>query len=209
MAVIEDNNLTWSVGSLAAGEKQVLSIEGNIVVSGTKTINAGSASASYTIDSTLSSLNFKELDAFCRGFNYMRVREDERPDNWLCKTVFENRSSFAVDLVKLQVTMKGSNELLFDISDVDDDVLPNGKWESDERVVEATSEPDFTYDLSYTILPRAVRSTEGSISLEESSFDVLEADVEKSYSTTGLRSYRSQKVGASLKLPTLVHQQSI
>ena len=96
--------------------------------------------------------------------------------------------------------MKGSNELLFDISDVDDDVLPNGKWESDERVVEATSEPDFTYDLSYTILPRAVRSTEGSISLEESSFDVLEADVEKSYSTTGLRSYRSQKVGASLKL---------
>ena len=200
MAVIEDNNLTWSVGSLAAGEKQVLSIEGNIVVSGTKTINAGSASASYTADSTLSSLNFKELDAFCRGFTYMRVREDERPDNWLCKTVFENRSSFAVDLVKLQVTMKGSNELLFDISDVDDDVLPNGKWESDERVVEATSEPDFTYDLSYTILPRAVRSTEGSISLEESSFDVLEADVEKSYSTTGLRSYRSQKVGASLKL---------
>jgi hypothetical protein len=53
--------------------------------------------------------------------------------------------------------MKGSNELLFDISDVDDDVLPNGKWESEERTVEATSEPDFTYDLSYTILPRAVR----------------------------------------------------
>ncbi|MAV43143.1 MAG: hypothetical protein CMA30_01535 [Euryarchaeota archaeon] len=200
MAVIEDNNLTWSVGTLAAGEKQVLSIEGAIVVSGTKTINAGSASASYTANSTLSSLNFKELDAFCRGFTYMRVREDERPDNWLCKTVFENRSSFAVDLVKLQVTMKGSNDLLFDISDVDDDVLPNGKWESDERVVEATSEPDFTYDLSYTILPRAVRSTEGSISLEESSFDVLEADVVKTYSTTGLRSYRSQKVGASLKL---------
>ena len=200
MAVIEDNNLTWSVGTLAAGEKQVLSIEGTIVVSGTKTINAGSASASYTANSTLSSLNFKELDAFCRGFTYMRVREDERPDNWLCKTVFENRSSFAVDLVKLQVTMKGSNDLLFDISDVDDDVLPNGKWESDERVVEATSEPDFTYDLSYTILPRAVRSTEGSLSLEESSFDVLEADVAKTYSTTGLRSYRSQKVEASLKL---------
>ena len=199
-AVIEDGNMTWSVGSLSAGEKKSLSIEGKITVTGTKTINAGSASATYTANSTLSSLNFRELDAFCRGFTYMRVREDERPDNWLCKTIFENRSSFAVDLVKLQVTMKGSNELLFDISDVDDDVLPNGKWESDERTVEATSEPDFTYDLSYTILPRAVRSTEGSISLEESSFDILEADVEKKYSTTGLRSYRSQKVGASLKL---------
>ena len=120
---------------LTAGEKQVLSVEGRIVVSGTKTIKAGSASATYTAESTLSNLNFKELDAFCRGFTYMRVREDERPDNWICKTIFENRSSFAVDLVKLQVRMKGSNELLFDVHDVEQDVLPNGKWESDERTV--------------------------------------------------------------------------
>jgi len=199
-ATLDGDKMIWNVGSLAAGEKQLLSIEGKIVVAGTKTINAGSASASYTSESTLSNLNFRELDAFCRGFTYMRVREDERPDNWLCKTIFENRSSFAVDLVKLQVTMKGSNELLFDISDVDDDVLPNGKWESEEKIIEATSEPDFTYDLSYTILPRAVRSTEGSISLEESKFDVLEADIEKKYSTTGLRSYRNQKISASIKL---------
>ena len=42
----------------------------------------------------------------------------------------------------------------------------------------------------YTILPHAVRSTEGSMKLQEASFDVLEADVSKKYSTTGLRSYR-------------------
>ena len=200
MATIEGSNLTWTVGTLNAGEKQVLAIEGRIVVSGTKTIKAGSATATYTAESTLSNLNFKELDAFCRGFTYMRVREDERPDNWICKTIFENRSSFAVDLVKLQVRMKGSNELLFDVHDVDQDVLPNGKWESDERTVVATSEPDFTYDLSYTILPHAVRSTEGTMKLEENSFDVLEANVSKKYSTTGLRSYRNQKVGVSISL---------
>ena len=199
-ATMENGNLIWSVGTLTAGEKQILSIEGRIIVSGTKTIKAGSASASYTAQSTLSNLNFKELDAFCRGFTYMRVREDERPDNWICKTIFENRSSFAVDLTKLQVRMKGSNELLFDISDVEQDVLPNGKWESEDRTVVATSEPDFTYDLSYTILPHAVRSTEGSMKLEESSFDVLEADLSKKYSTTGLRSYRNQKVSTSISL---------
>ena len=199
-ATVEGSTLAWSVGTLAAGEKQVLAIEGRIVVTGTKTIKAGSASATYTAESTLSNLNFRELDAFCRGFTYMRVREDERPDNWICKTIFENRSSFAVDLVKLQVRMKGSNELLFDVHDVEQDVLPNGKWESEEKTVVATSEPDFTYDLSYTILPHAVRSTEGSMKLQESSFDVLEADVKKSYSTTGLRSYRNQKVGVSITL---------
>jgi len=200
VAILDGNTLTWDVGSLSAGEKQVLSIEGTIVVSGTKSINAGVASATYTSNSTLSNLNFRELDAFCRGFSYMRVREDERPDNWLCRTTFENRSSFAVDLVKLQVRMKGSDDLLFDISDVRQDVKPHGKWESEERSVMAQSKPDFATELAYTILPRASRSTEGSISLEAKTLQVVEANLEKVYSTTGLRSYRSQKVSACLTL---------
>ena len=199
-STIEDNVITWDVGVLAPGETKLLSIEGTIIVNGTKTIKAGSASASYGADSTLSCLAFKELDAFCRGFTYMRVREDERPDNWICNAIFENRSSFAVDLVKLQVRMKGSDELLFNISDVSEDVLPNGKWESEEREVMAQSEPDFTYDLSYTVLPRATSTTEGSLTLEEKKFNVLEAEVEKAYSTSGLRSYRNQNIKASLKL---------
>ncbi|MEJ6653710.1 MAG: hypothetical protein QNL55_05030, partial [Euryarchaeota archaeon] len=199
-STLEDNVITWDIGVLAPGETKVLSIEGTIIVKGTKTIKAGSASASYGADSTLSCLAFKELDAFCRGFTYMRVREDERPDNWICNAIFENRSSFAVDLVKLQVRMKGSDELLFDISDVSEDVLPNGKWESEEREVMAQSEPDFTYDLSYTVLPRATSTTEGSLTLEEKKFNVLEAEVEKKYSTSGLRSYRNQNIKASLKL---------
>ena len=199
-AALDDNTLSWEVGTLAAGEKQTLSIEGRIVVSGTKSINAGVASATYTSNSTLSNLNFRELDAFCRGFSYMRVREDERPDNWICRTTFENRSSFAVDLVKLQVRMKGSDDLLFDISDVRQDVKPHGKWESEERTVMAQSKPDFATELAYTILPRASRSTEGSISLESKTLQVVEANLDKVYSTTGLRSYRSQKVNATLTL---------
>jgi hypothetical protein len=200
VATLDDGTLTWDVGSLSAGEKQVLSIEGTVIVSGTKSIKAGVASATYTSNSTLSDLNFRELDAFCRGFSYMRVREDERPDNWLCRTTFENRSSFAVDLVKLQVRMKGSDDLLFDISDVRQDVKPHGKWESEERTVMAQSKPDFATELAYTILPRASRSTEGSINLESKTLEVVEANLDKVYSTTGLRSYRSQKVKATLTL---------
>ena len=199
-ATLEDNTLNWDVGTMAAGEKKILSIEGTIMVSGTKSIKAGVASATYASNSTLSNLNFRELDAFCRGFSYMRVREDERPDNWICRTTFENRSSFAVDLVKLQVRMKGSDDLLFDISDVRQDVKPHGKWESEEQTVMAQSKPDFSTELAYTILPRASRSTEGSITLESKTLQVVEANLEKTFSTSGLRSYRSQKVTATLKL---------
>ena len=128
----------------------------------------------------------------------MRVREDERPDNWICQTIFENRSSFAVDLVKLQVRMKGSDDLLFDVSDVKEDVHPQGKWESEERTIMATAEPDFTYDLSYTVLPRATRKTEGTLKLEESSFTVVDAEISKTYSTDTLRSFRQQAVEANM-----------
>ena len=199
-ANVEGNTLTWEVGALHPGEKQVLSVEGNITVTTSKTIKAGSAQATYKADATLSKLSFRDLDAFCRGFTYMRVREDERPDNWICQTIFENRSSFAVDLVKLQVRMKGSDDLLFDVTDVKQDVHPQGKWESEERNVMATAEPDFTYDLSYTVLPRAVQKTEGTIKLEESSLTVVDADISKNYSTDTLKSFRQQHVSASLKV---------
>ena len=199
-ASIEDSTLTWEVGSLSPGEKQVLSIEGEIMATSTSTTKAGVAKATYEADSTLSNLAFRDLDAFCRGFTYMRVREDERPDNWICQTIFENRSSFAVDLVKLQVRMKGSDDLLFDVSDVKEDVHPQGKWESEERSVMATAEPDFTYDLSYTVLPRATRKTEGTLKLEESTFTVVDADISKSYSTDTLRSFRQQGIKANLSV---------
>ena len=199
-ASIEDSTLTWEVGSLSPGEKQVLAIEGEIMATSTSTTKAGVAKATYEADSTLSNLAFRDLDAFCRGFTYMRVREDERPDNWICQTIFENRSSFAVDLVKLQVRMKGSDDLLFDVSDVKEDVHPQGKWESEERSVMATAEPDFTYDLSYTVLPRATRKTEGTLKLEESTFTVVDADISKSYSTDTLRSFRQQGLNANLSV---------
>ena len=197
-STIEDGTLTWSVGTLQPGEKQALSIEGEIQVTSTGTTKAGIAQATYEADSTLSNLAFRDLDAFCRGFTYMRVREDERPDNWICQTIFENRSSFAVDLVKLQVRMKGSDDLLFDVSDVKEDVHPQGKWESEERTIMATAEPDFTYDLSYTVLPRATRKTEGTLKLEESSFTVVDAEISKTYSTDTLRSFRQQAVEANM-----------
>ena len=199
-ADLDDGVITWTVGRLQPGEKQTLSLEGEITVSTTKAIKAGKASATYRADATLSSMAFRELDAFCRGFTYMRVREDERPDNWKCQAIFENRSSFAVDLTKLQVRMKGSDDLLFDIHDVDQDVTPNGKWESEERGSWQPQNRISPTNWSTPFCPVALQTSEGSMTLEEKKLDVLEADVDKSYSTGSLRSYRSQKVQSSMTL---------
>jgi len=199
-ATIEGSTLSWDVGHLGAGDSNTLSLSGTIHVDGIKPINAGVAKATYKADATLSTLSFRELDAFCRGFAYINSVESERPDNWECKTIFENRSSFTVDLVKLQVSMKGSEDLLFDISDVSEDVLPDSRWESDTVTVESNGKPDFTWDLGYTVLPRASHSTEGTLELEASTFEVLDASVEKSYSRTVLPSYRRHDLSATITI---------
>ena len=199
-ATIEDSVLTWDVGHLGAGQSTTLTLSGTIHVDGIKPINAGAAKATYKADATLSTLSFRELDAFCRGFAYINSVESERPDNWECKTIFENRSSFTVDLVKLQVSMKGSDDLLFDISDVAEDVLPDSRWESETVTVESNGKPDFTWDLGYTVLPRASHSTEGTLELEASTFEVLDASVAKKYSKTVLPSYRRHDLSATVTI---------
>ena len=199
-AEIEDGELTWDVGHLTAGESKTLSLSGTIHIDGIKPVKAGVAKATYNADATLSTLSFRELDAFCRGFAYINSVESERPDNWECKTIFENRSSFTVDLVKLQVRMKGEDGLLFDVNDVSEDVLPEGRWESDTVTVESNGKPDFTWDLGYTVLPRATHTTEGKIELQPSTFEVLDASMEKSYSRNVLPSYRRNELSATITI---------
>ncbi|HIK78920.1 MAG TPA: hypothetical protein EYG04_05920 [Candidatus Poseidoniales archaeon] len=196
----DDGMLTWNVGSLASGQSKVLNVDANILVSGIETVDSGALKASYSANATLSTANFKEVDAFCRGFSFMQVDEDERPDNWQCKAVFENRSSFAVDLVKLQVRMADTGEMLFDIADVPDDILPDGKWESDMKFVEASEKPNLINELGYTVIPRVSHSTEGSIDVQQQTFTILEANLEKKFSTGVLRSYRQQEVGVTLSI---------
>ncbi len=197
---VEDGVLTWKVGTLQAGETRTLTCEANVLVQDIKPVNAGVTKATYSSDATLSSVHFTEVDAFCRGFSYMVVDEDERPDNWRCQAVFENRSSFAVDLVKLQVRVSGSDELLFDVADVSDDVPPQGKWESEVKEVAANERPDFTNELGYSVIPRVEHKTNGSIELEPQTFTILEADVTKTYDAATLRSYREQVVNSCITI---------
>ena len=195
---VNQGALTWAVGTLSPGGKRNLPLTAELVSEVIDPIDAGSTRATYRADATLSAMSVTELDAFCRGFSYMDVDEDERPDNWRCQAIFENRSSFAVDLVRLQVKLAGSDDLLFDISDVEKDVLPDGVWKSEEAIVPSTDKPNFNQELGFTVIPRVTHTTNGVIELQQHVITVLEADVKKSYSVDVLRSYREAAVDAEI-----------
>ncbi len=199
-ATVEDGEVVWTVGSLGVGVQQTMVVRGTISVEEAKPIACGSAVATYRADAALSTMSFDELDAFCRGFAYMKSIEGERPDSWEVTAVFENRSSFAVDLVKLQARLKGSDELLFDFHDVNEDVAPHGEWRSDSVSVDSADKPDLTWELSYTVLPRTSASTEGTVSIEARDLLVVDGSVEKSYSRARLHSYREQSLEAELRV---------
>ena len=196
----QGDTITWSVGRLSSGESRTLTIPAAVTAEAVDAIDAGSASATYTSDATLSGINFGEVDAHCRGFSYMVVDEDERPDNYRCQAVFENRSSFTVDLTKLTVTQTGSEEHLFEIEDVEEDVLPDGRWESDVKVVHSMDKPTFSQELLYTVLPRVSRKTEGTVNLQSQHIEVLEADIDKNYSLDVLRHYRRTELEATIEI---------
>ena len=196
----QGDTITWSVGRLSAGESRTLTIPAAVTAEAVDAIDAGSASATYTAEATLSGINFGEVDAHCRGFSYMVVDEDERPDNYRCQAVFENRSSFTVDLTRLTVSQTGSDEHLFEIEDVEEDVLPDGRWESDVKVVHSMDKPTFSQELLYTVLPRVSRKTEGTVNLQSQHIEVLEADIDKNYSLDVLRHYRRTELEATIEI---------
>ena len=196
----QGDTITWAVGRLASGESRTLTIPAAVTAEAIEAIDAGSASATYTAEATLSGMNFGEVDAHCRGFSYMVVDEDERPDNYRCQAVFENRSSFTVDLTKLTVTQTGTDDHLFEVEDVEEDVLPDGRWESEVKVVHSLDKPTFSQELLYTVLPRVSQSTEGTVTLQSQNIEVLEAEIDKSYSLDVLRHYRRTELDATIEI---------
>ena len=197
---IDGSNLVWNVGTLPAGASTSLDLVAAVVADSVGSFDSGITTATYNADATLSGMNFVEVDSCAKCFSYMNANEGERPDTWSCQAVFENKSSFAVDLVLLRVNVAGEEMPLFDIADVPEDVRPSGRWESDEKQVDSRDQPNFSQELTYSVIPRAARTTSGKLTMEPTMLTVLEAEVSKAMDLAVLKSYREADVNVELKI---------
>ena len=197
---VDGDEFVWTIGTLPAGSTTQLSLSADVIAAEVGDFDAGKTTVTYEASSTLSGTGFQEVDGCSRCFSYMNANEGERPDTWACQAVFENKSSFAVDLVLLRVNIAGESEPLFDIMDVPDDVKPGGRWESDEKSVDSRDQPNFSQELTYSVIPRASRSTSGTITMEPTVLTVLEADVSKAMDMAVLKSYRPADINVEMKV---------
>ncbi len=186
---IKDNELIWRIGRLPVGENVSLEILPRVTTRTIQRFATGTVSAAYSCEATVSRAQFDSVNSRARQFGYVSPKEDDRPDVFHCKLVVENRSSFVVSLSGATVWLAGRSEPFLEMEDIREDISPEGLWDSIEKRIEAIDKPNFTHEINYSILPRANVESTGILELKERSFKVLDAEVNKQYSISRIRSY--------------------
>ena len=186
---IKDGELIWRIGRLSVGESATLAVNPRVTTRTIQRFATGAVSAAYACEATVSRAQFDSVSSRARQFGYVSPREDDRPDVFYCKLVVENRSSFVVSLSGATVWLAGREKPFLEMHDLREDIPPEGLWDSLEKRIETIDKPNFTHEINYSILPRANVESTGHLELKERSIKVLDAEVNKQYSISRIRSY--------------------
>ncbi|MBI87811.1 MAG: hypothetical protein CMB67_02125, partial [Euryarchaeota archaeon] len=197
---IEQDSVVWDIGRMNIGETRTLTVSGKVSTSSVDRINAGVTSATYSAEATVSRARFDRVHGSGRQFSYVNAEEDDRPGVWHCTCVFENKSSFVVSLSGATVRLIGREEPILEVSDIRQDVPPEGKWDSMVKRVESENQPSFTQEIRFSILPRVSVESTGTVELKEQQLTVLDAVLQKRYDKSRIKSYVSSKVEAVVTL---------
>ena len=197
---IEKDSVVWDIGRMNVGEKRNLSISAKINTESIEKINAGVTSATYSSEATVSRARFDRVSGSGRQFSYVNAEEDDRPGVWHCTCVFENKSSFVVSLSGATVRLVGRDEPILDVSDIRQDVPPEGKWDSMVKRVESDDQPSFTQEIRFSILPRVSVQSSGTIELKEQQLTVLDAILQKRFDKSRIKSYISSNIETVITL---------
>ena len=197
---VEKDSVVWDIGRMNVGEKRNLSISAKINTESVDKINAGVTSATYSSEATVSRARFERVSGSGRQFSYVNAEEDDRPGVWHCTCVFENKSSFVVSLSGATVRLVGREDPILDVSDIRQDVPPEGKWDSMVKRVESDDQPSFTQEIRFSILPRVSVQSSGAIELKEQQLTVLDAILQKRFDKSRIKSYISSNVETVITL---------
>ena len=197
---VEKDSVVWDIGRMNVGEKRNLSISAKINTDSIEKINAGVTSATYSSEATVSRVRFDRVSGSGRQFSYVNAEEDDRPGVWHCTCVFENKSSFVVSLSGATVRLVGRDEPILDVSDIRQDVPPEGKWDSMVKRVESDDQPSFTQEIRFSILPRVSVQSSGTIELKEQQLTVLDAILQKRFDKSRIKSYISSNIETVITL---------
>ena len=98
------------------------------------------------------------------------------------------------------VRLIGREDPILEVSDIRQDVPPEGKWDSMVKRVESDDQPSFTQEIRFSILPRVSVQSSGTVELKEQQLTVLDAALQKRFDKSRIKSYISSNVETVITL---------
>ena len=197
---VDDSTIVWDIGRMAIGENKTLVLNPLVRITGVEKIPAGIAAVSYSAEATVSRTEFENVTSSGRQFSRVVAEEDDRPGIWHCKCVFENRSSFIVLLSGATVRIAGREAPILEVSDLRQDIPPEGSWESMVKRVESEDQPSFSQEVKYSILPRVSVHSNGLVNINEQKLAIIDATINKRYDVSRIKSYVPSNIEAVITI---------
>ena len=197
---VEGESIVWDIGKMNIGQTKTITFTAEVITESIGKIKSGICSSTYSAEATASRIRFDRVFGSGRQFSYVNAVEDDRPGVWHCTCVFENKSSFVVALSGATVKLVGRTDPILEVSDIRQDVPPEGRWDSMSKRVESDDQPSFTQEVRFSILPRVSVQSSGNIELKEQQLTVLDAVLQKRFDKSRIKSYLSSNVEVVISL---------
>ena len=197
---VEGDSIVWDIGKMNIGQTKTITFTAEVITESISKIKSGICSSTYSAEATASRIRFDRVLGSGRQFSYVNAVEDDRPGVWHCTCVFENKSSFVVALSGATVKLVGRNDPILEVTDIRQDVPPEGRWDSMSKRVESDDQPSFTQEVRFSILPRVSVQSSGNIELKEQQLTVLDAVLQKRFDKSRIKSYISSNVEVVITL---------
>ncbi len=138
-AEIVDGFVEWTIDRIAPEEEVTIGMNMTIEVSSAdEKINTGKVFVEYFTHEALTGIQIDKFDAYSNNFVGIEIqRQDDYPDRYSCRMIFENKSDFQMQLVNLDVVNTLTNWKQMDIDPSEIPPIASGaRWESVEWVTE-------------------------------------------------------------------------
>ncbi len=194
-AEIVDGFVEWTIETLTPDEEAIISLNMSIEVSSAEEkINTGKVFVEYSANKALTGIEFDKFDAYSNNFVGMEVyQEDDNPDMYECRVIFENESDFQVQLVNLDVKNALTNKERLDIDPNEIPPIASGaRWESItwETETEDGEEPKFFKTVEFFLISERKISTSCLITIDDIELAVALMAGKLDYSVGSILSFR-------------------
>ncbi|MFX1238913.1 MAG: hypothetical protein ACFFAS_04355 [Promethearchaeota archaeon] len=170
-AEVSGDELIWTIDRINPRTTELLTFTAVIQVSTIQSVKTGPIEVTYEAQSSFSGgLDIDKFDAYTRNKFYIDIIEqDEEPEVWDCKLVFENSSEFIIELFNADVFSPDDKSIkLVDIDPNDVPRLPAGaQFHSKPWMIESEDYPSFQKKLEFRVMPNFMTIVNGKIDITD------------------------------------------